>query len=61
MLLALPKIHLTRSSQNVKSKDGLAVLERILNLHNIEIYNYYLHAVGYFDKASYEKFMKSSQ
>lgn len=56
-----PKFTLYEIHKMVKSKDGLAILERILNLPKIEIYNYYLHAVGYFDKVSYDKFMASQE
>lgn len=55
-----PKFTLYEIHKMVKSEEGLAVLERILKLPKVEIFNYYIHAVGYFDEVSYNGFIKSS-
>lgn len=55
-----PKFTLYEIHKMVQSEEGLAVLKRILALPNVEVFNYYIHAVGYFDECSYKKFMKST-
>lgn len=55
-----PKFTLYEIHKMVKSDEGLAVLDKILKLPKVEIYNYYIHAVGFFDETLYNKFIKSS-
>ncbi|MGN0145170.1 MAG: hypothetical protein ACI398_09305 [Clostridium sp.] len=56
-----PKFTLYEIHKMVKSEKGLAVLNRILKLPKVEIFNYYIHAIGYFDESSYKKFLKSKK
>jgi hypothetical protein len=45
----------------VKSEEGLKILDRILNLPKVKVYNYYIHAKGYFDEIGYKKYLESEQ
>lgn len=56
-----PKFTLYEIHKMVKSKAGLALLDRILKLPKVEVYNYYIHAVGYFDEDAYNKFINSDE
>ena len=56
-----PKFTLYEIHKMSKSKEGLEVLQRILKLHDVKIYNYYIHAKGYFDEEGYKKFRESSK
>jgi len=42
-----------------KSQEGLNLLDKIRNMPGTEIYNYYIHAKGYFDESGYNKFIQS--
>ena len=55
-----PKFTLYEIHKMVKDKDGLATLNKILNLPNTIIYNYYIHCKGFFDSESYELFVNSN-
>lgn len=52
----IPKFNLFDLQRMTKSKEGQLVIKRILNNKNIKIFNYYIQAIGYFDKINYEKF-----
>ena len=41
------------------SKEGLNLLEKIIKLPKTIIYNYYIHALGYFDEEWYENYLES--
>lgn len=53
-----PKFTLYEIHKMVKSEEGLQLLNRIRNMDNIEIYNYYIVVKSNFDKESYENFIK---
>lgn len=55
-----PKFTLYEIHKMVKSKDGLATLKKIINHPDTEIFNYYIHSKGYFDKENYNKYIKSN-
>lgn len=44
----------------VRTTEGIETLNMILKLPNVKIYNYYIHAVGSFDKDSYDKYIDDS-
>ncbi len=52
----IPKFTLFDLQRMVKSKTGDLLIERLLENKNIKIFNYYIQAIGYFDKNSYEKY-----
>lgn len=54
-----PKFELTDIHRMVKSVDGLQVLKRIVDNPGTVIYNYYLHAKGYFDREGYLEYLKN--
>ncbi|MCR4945047.1 MAG: hypothetical protein K5986_11565 [Clostridium sp.] len=56
-----PKFNIHDIHRMVKSKEGLEVLERILKLPNVKLYNYYIHAKGDFDEEGYKKFLESDE
>ena len=55
-----PKFTLYDIQKMIKSEEGISTLNRILKLPNIKIYNYYIHAVGYFDYDSHDKYIKNN-
>lgn len=54
-----PKFTLYEIHKMVKSNEGLELLERIRNMDNIKIYNYYIHVKANFDEVSYKKYTKN--
>jgi len=54
-----PKFTLVDIQRMSKAPDGLKVLNKIINNPGTQIYNYYIHAKGFFDEAEYEKYMES--
>ncbi|WP_026486793.1 hypothetical protein [Caldanaerobius polysaccharolyticus] len=56
-----PKFELIDVHRMVKSMEGLHVLERIVNNPGTVVYNYYLHATGYFDREGYLNYLKNAQ
>ncbi|MBD7912583.1 hypothetical protein [Clostridium cibarium] len=56
-----PKFTLYDIHKMVKDEEGLKTLNSIRNLPDVEIYNYYIHAKGYFDEKSYIKYIESEQ
>jgi hypothetical protein len=54
-----PKFTLHEIHKMVKGKDGLKTLDNIMSVPNIKIYNYYIHAKGYFDEVGYKKYIKT--
>lgn len=56
-----PKFTLHEIARMAKSKEGLETLDKILNNPKTEIYNYYIHAKGYFDEEKYNEFMRDEK
>lgn len=56
-----PKFTLYDVQRMSKSKEGMEVVDRIINNPGTIVYNYYIHAKGYFDKKGYENFIKSNK
>lgn len=56
-----PKFNLHDIHRMVKSEEGMKVLKRILELPEVKLYNYYIHAKGNFDKEGYERFLESDE
>lgn len=54
-----PKFYLEDIHRMVKSKEGMETLNKILSLEKVQINEYYIHAIGYFDKEEYNKYIKS--
>lgn len=54
-----PKFTLYEIHKLVKSEEGLEILQRILKLPNVKVYNYYIHAKGHFDEEGYNNFKNS--
>lgn len=54
-----PKFTLYEIHKMVKSEEGLSLLDKILKLPKVEVFNYYIHTIGYFDETSYNSFIKS--
>ncbi|ADL70154.1 conserved hypothetical protein [Thermoanaerobacterium thermosaccharolyticum DSM 571] len=55
-----PKFELIDIHRMVKSAEGLQVLKRIIDNPGTVVYNYYIHAKGYFDKDGYEEYLKNA-
>lgn len=55
-----PKFYLYDIQKMSKSMDGLIVLDKIRNNPDTEIYNYFIHGKGYFDKEGYDEYLKSN-
>lgn len=53
-----PKFTLCEIHRMVKSDEGLQVLQQILKLPEVKIYNYYIHAKGSFDEDGYKNFIE---
>lgn len=56
-----PKFTLHDIHKMTKSEEGLKILDKILTLPEVKVYNYYIHAKGYFDEIGYKKYMESRQ
>lgn len=56
-----PKFSLVDIQRMSKTLDGLKVLNRIIDNPGTNIYNYYIHAKGFFDEAEYEKYIGSGK
>lgn len=57
----IPKFNLFDLQRMTKSKEGQLVIKKILENKNIKIFNYYIQAVGYFDKVNFEKFREHTK
>ncbi|AFK85486.1 MULTISPECIES: hypothetical protein [Thermoanaerobacterium] len=55
-----PKFELVDIHRMVKSAEGLNVLKKIIDNPGTVVYNYYIHAKGYFDKEGYEKYIRTN-
>jgi hypothetical protein len=53
-----PKFTLFDIQKMSHSEDGMEVLRRILKNPGTRVYNYYIHATGYFDQSGYDSFIK---
>lgn len=56
-----PKFNLHEIHMMSKTEEGLKTLEYILSLPNIKIYNYYIHAKGYFDEEGYNTYLNTEE
>lgn len=56
-----PKFTLSEIHKMTKSEEGLKILHKVLSLPEVKIYNYYIHAKGYFDEEGYNKFIASEE
>lgn len=56
-----PKFTLVEIHRMSKSSEGLKVLNNLLKLPGVKVYNYYIHATGYFDSAAYKRYLQSGQ
>ncbi len=54
-----PKFTLYEIHKMVKEEDGLKILNSIVRLPKVKIYNYYIHAKGYFDEIGYTRYIKT--
>ena len=54
-----PKFYLYDIQKMSKFMEGLVVLDKIINNPGTEIYNYFIHGKGYFDKEEYDEYLKS--
>lgn len=54
-----PKFNLLDIQRMSKSIEGLSVLDKIVKNPGTIIYNYYIHAKGFFDKEGYTAYIKS--
>ncbi|MBP3915193.1 MULTISPECIES: hypothetical protein [unclassified Clostridium] len=54
-----PKFNLYEIQKMAKSSDGLEILKKIINMPNTVVYNYYIHAKGFFDEKSYNKYINT--
>lgn len=57
----IPKFNLFDLQRMTKSKEGQLVIKKILENKNIKTFNYYIQAVGYFDKVNFEKFREHTK
>lgn len=57
----IPKFNLFDLQRMTKSKEGQLIIKKILENKNIKIFNYYIQAVGYFDKVNFEKFREHTK
>lgn len=55
-----PKFTLYEIHKMIKSEEGLDNLHKILNLPNTDVYHYYIHCKGFFDKESYDLYVNSN-
>lgn len=53
-----PKFTLYEIHKMAISEEGLKVLDTILKLPETKVYNYYIHAKGYFDKEGYNEYLE---
>ena len=56
-----PKFTLYEIHKMVRGKEGLKTLNKIIKLPRTKIYNYYIHAKGYFDEAGYKKYITTEE
>lgn len=56
-----PKYNLFDIQRLLRTSEGKEVLDRIVNLPNVKIHNYYIHAIGYFEEDSYKKYISSEE
>ncbi|EKQ55908.1 MULTISPECIES: hypothetical protein [unclassified Clostridium] len=56
-----PKFTLHEIHKMTKNQDGLKTLNNIISLPKVKIYNYYIHAIGYFDEAGYKDYIESKE
>lgn len=56
-----PKFTLHEIHKMSKSQEGLDTLKTIISVPKVEIYHYYIHAAGNFDKVNYKKYLESEQ
>lgn len=54
-----PKFTLHDIHRMTKTSEGLEILGKICALAEVRIYNYYIHAKGYFDEEGYKGYMES--
>lgn len=54
-----PKFSLYEIHRMVKTEEGLKNLNNIISLPKTKVYNYYIHAEGYFDEAGYNEYIKN--
>lgn len=54
-----PKFTLYDVQRMSKTKEGVEVIDRIIKNPGTVVYNYYIHAKGYFDRKGYENFLRS--
>ncbi|HHY77916.1 MAG TPA: hypothetical protein GX498_05345 [Clostridiales bacterium] len=54
-----PKFTLLDIQRMSKTPDGLKALNRIISNPSTQIYNYYIHAKGFFDESGYKRYMDS--
>lgn len=57
----IPKFNLYEIHKMVKSSEGMKLLRKIISRPETVVYNYYIHAKGYFDEEGYNKFISSSE
>lgn len=55
-----PKFELHDIHMLAKAAEGLEILDQIIAMPDIVIYNYYIHVKGYLDKAGCDQFKKSN-
>lgn len=56
-----PKFSLHEIHKMAKNPEGTEILQNMRKLPGVVIYNYYIHAKGYFDEKGYKSFLESGQ
>ena len=56
-----PKFTLHEIHKMAIDKEGLSILNLIMNLPKVEVHNYYIHAIGYFDELGYKEYIIQSE
>ena len=56
-----PKLNLVDIHKMVKSEEGLKILEYVKELKDVKVYNYYIHAKGFFDEEGYNDYIVSEE
>jgi hypothetical protein len=56
-----PKFTLYEIHKMVKEQEGLKALNNIMSLPKVKVYNYFIHAKGYFDEVGYKDYIKTGQ
>lgn len=54
-----PKFNLIDILRMTKTKEGLNTLSKIVHNEGTEIYHYYIHSKGYFDREGYNKYLET--